>query len=619
MFFTRPYMLIFAVTAVPIIAFYLLRARRRRVTVATLMFWDRAVERQGEQRRFSRLQDIPSLLMQLLLAALLVITLADPWWGTQQSSGQQTTIVLDTSASMQAVEDGRTRFDRAMARARELAATARDHNRMAIVLAGTRAVIACGMTSEPAVLSDALDHVHVTDGPADIQRALNLARRLERNDAAADQIVVLTDGSDDESNALVAESADSVEIFGTSTGNVALTEFQVRRNLTALAEFEALIEISNFSEQPADIRVDVTLGARTIDSIPLSLEPDEVWLHTLAAESISDGVLTAQISQPDALTIDNIARAVLPAREAIPVTLVSPGPHYLERVLLATGIVDLNVVNEIPDLAPAGGLLIIHQTDVADIPGGNVFVIDPLSSSDLWQFVGELEFPVVGQQDADSPLMQNIDFGGLNVPAATHIVPGQSAETLVATASGPGLLMQMNHDRGRVLILTVDILQSDLPLRTVFPILIANSLNWFLPHIRDAPGAVSVTEPFPLNMLSQTGAAPENRWTLLSPDGEKNELPGAALAGFVGPLSQTGLWTVQMTAGQVGSRPEVIRRFACNVADSRESDLRITSRADAEQRIRWTSIESFSFWRGLLICLMLLFGLEWYLFHKRII
>ena len=70
--------------AVPIVVFYILKVRLRRVPVLTLMFWQQIFEEKKPRSIWQRLRHLISLLLQLAFLALLVFAVADPIFRWQQ-------------------------------------------------------------------------------------------------------------------------------------------------------------------------------------------------------------------------------------------------------------------------------------------------------------------------------------------------------------------------------------------------------------------------------------------------------------------------------------------------------------------------------------------------------
>ena len=109
--------------ALGVVLLYLLKLRRRRVEVPFVPLWDGLVEPRVTTALFRRLRRWLSLLVQLAIAALMVFALGDPrpssagggcgYGGLIPQDPHHLVLVMDTSASMGALEGGLTRLERA--------------------------------------------------------------------------------------------------------------------------------------------------------------------------------------------------------------------------------------------------------------------------------------------------------------------------------------------------------------------------------------------------------------------------------------------------------------------------------------------------------------------------
>jgi len=121
MSFAVPSALAFALIALPIIVFYILKVRLRQVPISTNMFWKQIFDEKPPRSLWHRFRHLLSLLAQLLLMGLMVLALADPSFSWQMLKARRVVLVIDNSASMQATDVSPTRFDAAIDRAIELA------------------------------------------------------------------------------------------------------------------------------------------------------------------------------------------------------------------------------------------------------------------------------------------------------------------------------------------------------------------------------------------------------------------------------------------------------------------------------------------------------------------
>src|SRR5436190_12296422 len=121
MTFLLPLGLLALLTLPVILLLHMLRERRRRVAVPSLLHWQN-LPRKREGERIRRLPLTLLLLLHLLVAALIGLALGRPQLaGALGGGARQTVIVLDTSTSMATREDlsggSSTRFAQARMRA----------------------------------------------------------------------------------------------------------------------------------------------------------------------------------------------------------------------------------------------------------------------------------------------------------------------------------------------------------------------------------------------------------------------------------------------------------------------------------------------------------------------
>ena len=344
-----PSALAFALIALPIIVFYILKVRLRQVPVSTNMFWKQIFDEKPPRSIWQKFRHLLSLLAQLLLLALMVFALADPYFSWQALKARRIVLVVDNSASMKATDISPTRFDAAIDRAIELTDGLRFRDEMAIVLAGSRPDVVLGMSGHVPTLKEAIRSIEVSDNPTQLDSAIDLGKQLI-GDHPNGEVVVLTDGcanitlplggsakpgrapietpSEDTSpeteneiaktNAELSEvlpprsqnsrpsqgEGDKLEddievswqVFATPASNVGITQFQVRRSLIDMLGYEVLASVKNASDQPINCRLEISLAGSTVDVLPLELKPGELWSRSLEKTSRGGGILAATLT-----------------------------------------------------------------------------------------------------------------------------------------------------------------------------------------------------------------------------------------------------------------------------------------------------------------------------------
>lgn len=610
----HPAALLWAALAVPIVVFYILKIRLRRVPVSTILFWRQIFEEKQPRSIWQRLRHLLSLLVQLAFLALIVGALAEPIFRWEIREARRIVLIVDNSASMNATDVAPTRLDAAKAAAGPLIEGLRSRDELAILSAGTQPQVRSGLTGHQSTLRAALAAIPPTDGPTMVKESVELARRLLA-DQPRRKIVLVTDGGSPDLDALKGAEDIQVVPVGTKAGNLGITRFQARRSLLDPIGYQILAEVQNASEAAVETRLELELAGQVVDVVPIKLEPGARWTHVFEKTSADGGMLTARLNRPDALMVDNAAVAILPKREILPVTLVTEGNLFLEKVFEANPLVRLTVAREPPRDSPS--LTVWHRKVANPLPPGNHLVIEPRDTTDLWTIGDVLQSPVVEKQDRTSPLMTHIRLDNVLMPEARQIKFSAPGTALATALSGDPLYYAIERPdgKGKVLVLTVDLDKGDLPLQTAFPILVANSLGWFTGargELREAlaSGAVADLELPPGPARSATALE------LVGPDGRKKALPVSGGKVTVGPLDHCGVWSIRSP----GEKPEAapVLEVACNLAARPESDLRVpASLAPMQSASIGGGFGGWPIWFVLALVAGTLLVVEWFLYQRR--
>src|SRR5438046_1792707 len=239
-----PLALAWAVLAVPIVIFYILKIRLRQVPVSTTIFWRQIYDEKRPRSLWQILRHLISLLVQILWLLLLVFALTEPFFTWEILQARRLILVVDNSASMRAIDVSPTRLDVAKQIGRQVVSGLRFRDEMAIIAAGVQPQVVCGLTGHERTLQAALAGIQPTDGPTRVAAAIELGKRLLA-DAKHGRVIVLSDGCFPGGDKLAEDAMVDVRTVGTRAANIGITNFQVRRSPLDPIGYEILTEVTN--------------------------------------------------------------------------------------------------------------------------------------------------------------------------------------------------------------------------------------------------------------------------------------------------------------------------------------------------------------------------------------
>jgi len=489
--------------AAGIVALYFLRARSRTVEVSALFLWEGL--RDDPRTRAARLRRRidPLLLLQLLLLSAVVGSLAAPGLRSVRPQLSRLAIVLDASASMRsAMEDGETRFHRARSEALDVFGRyATTPVAVVLLTASPRLIAAIGENSDEA--RRALEAARPTweaDGTIEL---LTEILASQGGLAEFDRVVFIGD------HALPSSLGVMEQIVLERGGNLAITSFHVREDDDqegCTAYVRLLNEASAYREATVVVS-DGLLRARQ----PVLLPPNAEQGLIIPFPGSAGPTFTAAVEPGDASAYDDTRYFALDRTTDLRVRWIGTQNRYLEAALRAAAPATLV---DAEDTAPVDLTIVYDAPTPLDITG-NLLLVHTGLQGILWVgFDTAVGTAITAYED---PLLEDVspfDFRAASLPE-TWLPP--EAEIVVALDDRPLLARWCDSDR-RIVLLTPDLMRTNLPLTADFPLLVRNVLSDFarLPAGK-ADAWLAVAEPVDLSTLGAVSAISDPAGRLVEP------------------------------------------------------------------------------------------------------
>jgi hypothetical protein len=542
---------LFAALAAAMVLLYVLKLRRRRVQVPFAPLWARLVEERQSTALFRRLRRLFSLLIQLAILALIVLAMGDPRLAPGTGCGfeppapppeRHTLVLLDSSASMATFERGRTRLERAAARAHALIDQLGPNpgHRLMLAAVDTDLRPLTLWSADRAAAHAAVD-AWLAQGPrdtaTDLAHALALAQDILRGRPNPETVLLSDTATPALPPALTAATALSVEPVGEPGANVGIEALNVRPYLDDSLTYSLFYAVRNTAARP--LRATLYLYAneagrgvadfvspdRIVSSVALELPAQGVLRDVIGDLSFDGSRLCARVvidpaeATADPFPTDDTAFALVPERRRLKVQLVGEANLFLQATLLVRENVDFELKAPADYRGPEGyDVTIVDRADVDISKPGRYLLVDP-APSDTFRVAGATTDPTVARVQKDHPLARGLVLADLGIQRATRYERDPTDRPVASAADGTPLLFTRRDaatDR-TFAVLPFDLGQSLLPVNYAFPLLVVNVLNWFSPqpdgliptHRAGRPLSLAATLPEgPLTVAGPAGAPP---------------------------------------------------------------------------------------------------------------
>jgi len=667
-----------------ILALYFLKLRRVPVEVPSTYLWMRAIEDLHVNSLWQRLRRSLLLLLQLLLVGLAILALLRPGWQGAQMEGQRFIFLVDNSASMSTKDVGdQTRLEASKERIHAMIGDLQSGMTAMIISFSDSPRVVQQFTDNRRLLQDRLKTIKPTAASTDITGALKLAgglanpgQLMEDGDTAdvvepRETILYLfTDGrfSKVDDFALGNLKPTYVPVGDPESANLAITAFNTRAGEARPQEKEAFVQVSNFTPDARKVVVELLLDGQFLDARSADTAAGGTASFTFPLADAPAGKLEAKIDREslaaagDVLPLDDNAFATLDDIDPGAILLVTPGNIVVETALSTAragrlgGIVTkkpsaLEDKQLIQQLRAGEFDLVIFdrcRPKLADeMPRASTFFIGEIPPLSTWQGAAasdtedpppaqEVSLPQVIDWNRAHPLMAYVDVGDLLVGESKVLAPPPGASTLIESTSGP-LLAVAPRDSFEDLVLGFPILTEQDGQTVVntkwyasrsFPTFWLNVLDYFVGSTGDPTRGQ--TAPGKLVELRLKGTVQE---VSVSGPGEVQQ---TLKRNDEGPFlfQQTDRRGVY----EVSAEGAVRQRFAVNLFDATESDVRLRLAAGAgplpddsaevdiaSLTIGYTEVKAQlsqspvrkELWRWLLVLAIGVLLLEWYIYNRR--
>lgn len=522
-----------ALALIPFLLLYLIRPKPRHERIPSLLFVLRDLGRSNTRNLFRNVLRDLLLILQLLFLLALILAAAQPYvYVPRTYLVEQTILLVDVSASMQAGD-----FDRV----RQLAIENLGKRNTIVLISSNPDTLV-----EDASLSEAeaaLDGLAPTASPTDIAGALQLASGLA---TAGSRVVVISDFLPSAGDPDYEHLADAIEARGAIVDYLPVTASVENRGIIDLivGPAESSVWIKNYAVRPAEITL--TIAGSPQQLLLARSETKRVDFET------PSGVAEVSIT-PDAFPIDDRVYLSTPEQNLVRILIITNDQASAQQsnFLLGLGVISRNFPTQfeieyaepptIPDLDH--DVFIIWNANLDFVLPGYVttlrervsegaalfFFTQPALFSIDWQ--GLIPVDALESQgsrsevlpEAISPITRDIEFGQV---ASYDRVTARDGTTTIARSEQDPVIVLGRNGRGSTLYYGLAEAQASFSKSPTYPI--------FWRRLFD----LVTNRPSLTNLNMRTGTV------LVLPKRIRVETPTQSLVTSILPLNHVGLYNL---------------------------------------------------------------------------
>lgn len=628
-----------------LVAWYLLRLRRRPVRVSSTLFWRQAFRDLQVNVPLRWLRASWLLLLQATALALLVLAIGRPALHAEGPAPRRAYLLIDRSASMSATdgEGGVSRLEEARRRAEEVARDLRglgSRTEVGVAAFAVEPIVLTAPTTSLDAVRRAIRQITPTDQPGDLQAALRLLGALATEERGGEEgtepptVLLFSDGALDAAEGVPGLGEIRLVRVGgqAATDNLGIVSLSARRDGQDPSRVRVFARILNAGQEAVTAPVTLTVDGERVETRAVRVPGGASEAVIFEILRPAGGLVTLTIERADMLDSDNAAGLVLAAASRPRILVVSPRGGAIDEStpeepvwLLTDVLAELAPtslsrvgVEQYESMGPAGAELVVFDRvrpgrlpPVPTMSFGAGLPIEGLTGSVVAGPAG-----YVLTWDRAHPVLRDVAMDGVFVGDSVDLSPAErtrGVRVLARASTGP-LIVLAEDGSLRRLVVGFEPWKSNWPLQAGFPVFVANAVDFLTLRGEESVGrsfttAQVATARVPSGTRRAEFSGPV-RVSVAVPEGERS--------ASLGLIERAGVYRADRVEG--GDVREGDRVVAVNLLDPAESALTLGEGVRVGTMMARASTGApvpREIWAWFALAALALMTLEWLMFAWR--
>lgn len=613
---------------IPLLIFYFLKLKRPRLEIASLALWRQVISDQRVNSPFQKFKRNLLLLLQIMILVLLALAAMQPFIRGDAASSEYLPIMIDTSASMAAVDEetGESRLDLAKAEVREIIENMLPGQQITLISVGATVRRATEFTDNKPLLLSALDGIEASDVPSRFEDGLQVAQALTRT-FEIDKVRLYSDGNlptrptptGQQVAAVDFDLSYQLEFFQLPPAgrNMGITALNARRK--SVDEWQIFVRVDASDATSTSGQVEILLNGQPLGAPePVSLEAGQSQRLEFSVSAREAAFLEARLKADghDALQSDNVAYLELPVGRELLVYCARSLATYRHSL---SGLEGLIIEPDAQDQSSLSSYDLVVSDTLDDLAQeSTTYFFVGVIPEDLQEMITvETDLAEVVDWKRDAPLLQHVQLKEVQISDLPRRGPdvedGDFEELgyeLLAFGNEGPLIIRKRDGRKLLYYMLFHTDRSTLPYRVGFPILVQNVVSEALQQ-----ASLSELSAMTTGILPPLPLKPGTTYAVTGPDGFSMS-PTTGESGLLDGIPAGAVGEYEVRQGG-----EVIRRFGVGLLNATETSLvgvdeiqfREIKVGAEEERLK----QDKPLWTTLAVLAFVVLMLEWWYFQKK--
>ncbi len=450
-----------------ILLMYFFRQKYKEKEVSSNFLWEKVFINNMAQKPWQKLRKNLLLILQLLTALFLSLSLINPYV-KGLSKSENYCFAIDTSLSMAALENGKTRLDTAKEEIINFLSENGEIGEITIISYSDTPEVILSESKSISEVKNAVNSVKQTYCSSDTDKLMALFGSLDENT----NTVVFTDTyfKNDNKNLRFKMIGEENKDYD----NIALTQISHKVNENDIL---SLVNIKNYSNKSQNVEVSLYTDDIIFDVQNVSLASSEEKTLDFSGIDKNTKKIYAKILEEDMLSYDNVIYDVINDSENLKAVLVSDGNVFVEKVFSLFDNISL-VKAEKENIDSLGGfdIYVFDGITPSSLPNdGDIIIINPDKSNEIYTVLETVPQESGIYSTGYFENIKNIDFA---IKEYKKLNFNNSFEPVLMTGNDP-VVSAGKYGNNKAVIINFDIHNSDLPLKKEFPIMFNDIYTYF--------------------------------------------------------------------------------------------------------------------------------------------